>query len=317
MTDKKKTISIGVMCFNEEPNIQPAHKELSRITDKSNRYTYEFIFVDNGSTDNTRAEIRKIARSDKRVIGVLLSRNFGPEASSQASLDYASGDAFILYEGDMQDPPDVILDFIKEWEKGFDVVVGIRTRIEDTFFLRMVRKLYYRIFRGISSIEVPINAGSFGLLDRKAIKAIRELPEKYRFFRGLRSWVGFKTSYVLYHRRKRQRGKSSYNFFSYIHHAERSFFGFSYLPLDVIVYTGFLLVCISFLSIVLYFLSRILLGEGISQFIIIIFSIIFFGGVQLLALSIIGKYIQVIVEETKARPVYIVTEILKNGQNIK
>lgn len=316
MTNKKKKISIGVICFNEEPNIEPAHTELSRIANKSNLYTYEFIFVDNGSTDDTRAEIRKIARGDKRVIGVFLSRNFGPEASSQASLDYASGDAYIMYEGDMQDPPDVILEFIAEWEKGFDVVVGIRTRIEDTFLLTVMRKLYYRIFHRISNIEVPVNAGSFGLLDRKVINTIRALPEKYRFFRGLRSWVGFKTSYVLYQRRKRQHGKSSYSFLSYIHHAERSFFGFSYLPLDIMVYTGFFIVCISFLSGVIYFLSQIILAQPLDRTVLIILSVIFFGGIQLLALSIIGKYIQVIVEETKNRPVYIVEDVVKNGQII-
>lgn len=310
MTNKKKTISIGVICFNEEPNIQPVYKEISRIAGKSSRYAYQFIFVDNGSTDNTKAEIKKITRNDKRVIGVFLSRNFGPEASSQASLDYASGDAFILYEGDMQDPPDIILDFIKEWEKGFDVVVGIRTRIEDTFFLKIIRKLYYRIFRSISNIEVPVNAGSFGLLDKKAINAIRELPEKYRFFRGLRAWVGFKTSYIKYNRRKREKGKSSYNLLSYIHHAERSFFGFSYLPLDIIVYIGLILVLLSFLWIVISLFSLLLFGQAIKESMLILLLIVFFGGIQLLALSIIGKYVQVIVEETKNRPVYIVEEVI-------
>ena len=175
----KKTVSIGIICFNEEPNIAPAYQELKRVTDKNKRYNYEFIFVDNGSNDNTRAEIRKIAKKDRRVLGIFLSRNFGPEASSQACLDHTSGDAFILYEGDMQDPPDVILEFITEWEKGFDVVVGIRTRVEDTFFLTIIRKLYYRIFRSISNIEVPVNAGSFGLLDKKVMDAIRQIPEKY------------------------------------------------------------------------------------------------------------------------------------------
>ncbi len=317
MINKKKIISIGIICFNEELNIEFVYQELSRVAGKRNQYNYEFIFVDNGSTDNTKREIKKIARSDKKVIGVFLSRNFGPESSTQASLDFATGDAFICYEGDLQDPPDLILDFIKEWEKGFDVVVGIRIKIDDSFFLKIVRQLYYRIFRSISNIEVPVNAGTFGLLDKKVMTAIKQLPEKYRFYRGLRAWVGFKATYIRYERRKRVRGKSSYNFFSYIHHAERSFFGFSYLPLDIMVYTGFFIVCISFLSGLIYFLSKIVLVQPIDKTILIIFSVILFGGIQLLALSIIGKYIQVIVEETKARPGYIAEEVLKNGQTKK
>lgn len=310
MTNRKKTISIGVFCFNEEPNIYPSYKELVQVTNLNKNYNYEFVFVDNGSTDNTKQEIRKVAKIDKRIIGIFLSRNFGPEASSQASLDNASGDAFIMYEGDMQDPPDVILDFIQEWEKGFDTVVGIRDKIEDSFLMTLFRKTYYRIFRSISSIEVPINAGSFGLLDRKVVDEIRKLPEKYRFFRGLRAWVGFKTAYIKYQRRKRERGRSSYNFLSYIHHAERSFFGFSYLPLDIIVYIGLALVSLSFICVLVYFL--LFFGQTIKESTLILFSIILFGGIQILALSIIGKYIQVIVEETKGRPPYIIKEIIKS-----
>lgn len=307
---KKKTVSIGVFCFNEEPNIAPTYKELVSVTNLNKKYNYEFIFVDNGSTDNTRKEIEKLTKIDKRIIGIFLSRNFGPEASSQASLDNASGDAFIMYEGDMQDPPDVILDFIQEWEKGFDTVVGIRDKIEDSFLMTLFRKTYYRIFRSISSIEVPINAGSFGLLDRKVVNEIRKLPEKYRFFRGLRAWVGFKTAYIRYQRRKRQRGHSSYNFLRYLHHAERSFFGFSYLPLDIIVYIGLLLVLFSFILVVIYLFLFLFFGQTLKESMLILFSIILFGGIQLLALSIIGKYIQVIVEETKGRPSYIIEEII-------
>ena len=309
---KKKLISIGVICFNEEPNIAAAYKELKAVTNANKNYNYEFIFVDNGSTDATRTEIKKLIQKDKRVTGVFLSRNFGNEASIQASLDYALGDAYVCYEGDLQDPAEVILDFIKEWEKGFDVIVGIRTKIVDTFFMTKIRKLYYKIFRSISNIEVPVDAGSFALIDKKVMEAIKKLPEKHRFNRGLRAWVGFKTTYINYHRRQRQRGKSSYNLIGYIHHAEKSFYGFSYLPLDIIVYTGLFIVTFSFIFVIAYLSSLLLFKQAIHESTLILSSIILFGGIQLLALSIIGKYIQVIVEETKARPVYIVEEVVKN-----
>ena len=309
---KKKLISIGIICFNEELNIVPAYKELTGVTDKNKKYDYEFVFVDNGSTDNTRDEIRKVVKTDKRISGVFLSRNFGNEASIQASLDYATGDAYVCYEGDLQDPADVILDFINKWEKGFDVVVGIRTKMVDSFTMTTIRKLYYRIFKIISNIEVPVDAGVFALIDRKVMGAIRALPEKHRFNRGLRAWVGFKTAYVEYHRRRRQRGKSSYNILGYIHHAEKSFFGFSYLPLDIIVYLGLLIVILSLIFITIYLFAFFLFGQTIKESTLILTSIIIFGGIQLLALSVIGKYIQVIVEETKARPVYIVEEVVKN-----
>lgn len=310
----KKKISIGIICFNEELNVPIAFQELFKIADKAKSYNFEFVFVDNCSTDKTREEIKKIVKKDKRVVGVFLSRNFGPESSSQASLDYATGDAFILYECDMQDPPHIILDFIKEWEKGFDVVVGIRNKIDDTKFMTFVRKIYYRIFRAISNINIPVDAGSFALLDKKVMDVIRKLPEKYRFYRGLRAWVGFRTSYVIYQRIARKQGKTSYNFFRYIQHAERSFFGFSYLPLDVIVYLGLLLVFLTFIWVLLLVSSFLISGQPIKESTLILFSVIFFGGVQLLALSMIGKYIQVIVEEIKNRPVYIVEEVFK-GKN--
>lgn len=308
---KRKTISIGVICFNEEYNVIPAYNDLARIAKKEQKYIFEFIFVDNGSIDKTRIKIKEIIKKDRRVSGVFLSRNFGPESSGQAALDFASGDAFVMYEGDMQDPPDVIFDFIKQWEKGFEVVVGIREKIDDIFPMTIIRKLYYKVFKAISNIEVPINAGSFSLLDKRVVNVMKKLPEKYRFFRGLRAWVGFKTSYVSYKRRKRQRGKSSYNLFRYLNLAERSFFGFSYLPLDLIVYLGLLSVLLSLIWLVLFLFSFVIYGQTLKDSTLILFLVILFGGIQLLASSIIGKYIQVITEETKGRPAYIVEKILK------
>ncbi|MBI4009319.1 glycosyltransferase family 2 protein [Candidatus Roizmanbacteria bacterium] len=304
----RKLISIGIPCFNEEPNVIPCYQALRKVASQLKKYDFEFVFVDNGSLDGTREKIIQVAKKDRRVVGVFLSRNFGPEATPQAAVDHASGDAFILFEGDLQDPPELIKDLVKKWEQGYQVVVGTRTKIEDNFIMTLARRTFYKIFKKISNIDVPVNAGSYGIIDKKVIQALKALPEKYRFYRGLRSWLGFRTTYIKYKRRERERGKSSYNFIDYIKHAERGFFGFSYLVLDLMVYGGFLLVVVSFLFLIWYLFIVFAYGNPINASIPIMLAIVFFGGVQLLAISIIGKYIQVIMEETKARPVYIVDD---------
>ena len=307
----KKKISIAIPCFNEEANIETTYKKIEVILKKLSSYDFEYIIVDNGSTDKTKEIIKKIAKKDKRISGVFLSRNFGPEASATALLDYSTGDAFIGIPCDLQDPPELIPQFIKKWEEGYDIVVGIYKKTEDDLFTSFLRKSFYNIFKRISNIEVPINASGVGLLDRKAINALKSLPEKYRFFRGLRSWIGFKTAHVIYERKKRLYGASSYHsFFDYVKHAERGIFGFSYLPLDLMVYSGFLLTLFSFLFIIGYLYWVIAYGNPINASIPMMLVIFFFGGILLLAISIIGKYIQVIVEETKNRPIYIVEDTI-------
>jgi glycosyltransferase involved in cell wall biosynthesis len=307
---KKKRISVVIPCFNEEANVLEVYRALRKVVTPMRKYSFEFIYVDNRSTDNTRKMIVQLARKDRTVRGVLLSRNFGPEASPQAGLDHATGDAVIIYEGDMQDPPELIGTFIRKWEEGYEIVAGVRNKIDDSMLMTFFRKTFYKIFRAVSDIDVPVNSGHYGLIDRRVLTVMRALPEKYRFFRGIRAWVGFRTAYVPYTRRRRVRGKSSYNFFGYLKHAERSFFGFSYVPLDFLVYSGFFLTLLSFIFITGYLSVYLVLGKSLRSDVMILVAIVFFGGLNLLALSVIGKYIQVIVEETKARPTYIVDKIV-------
>jgi len=307
---KKKKISIIIPVFNEELNIPTVATVLTEVTNKNKRYHYEFIYVDNGSQDHSREIIQVLKKKDNRIRGVFLSRNFGPEASAQAGFDQAHGDAAIGYACDMQDPAELILEFISEWEMGADVVTGVYTKLEDNFVMSFLRRSFYRIFKTISSIDVPVNSSGYGLTSRKVLDAMKSLPEKYRFYRGLRAWVGFKTVYVTYVRRQRQFGKSSYNLFKYFKHAERSFFGFSYVPLDFLIYTGFILVFLSFIALITFAVTLLPDGKSFSLEEMIFFCMLLFGGIQLLALSIVGKYIQVIVEETKSRPTYIIERII-------
>ena len=307
---KKKLISICIGCYNEEENIVYTYTVIKKIMGKNGKYNYELIFADNKSTDKTRLFIEKIAKKDKKVKGIFLSRNFGPESSGNAAIINATGDAVIGIAADLQDPPELIPEFIKKWELGYDMVLGVYNKNQDKLIMFFLRKIFYKIIRLISSIDFPENTTGFGLFDKKVISALKSLPEKYRFTRGLLSWVGFKRAYIYYQKRKREYGKSSYKFFDYVKDAERGIFGFSYLVLDLMVYGGFILVLFSFLFIIGYLYTVFVIGNPIKASIPLMLGIVFFGGIQLLAISIIGKYIQVIVEETKNRPMYIVEDTI-------
>lgn len=306
----KKLISICVPSHNEEKNIQITYKKIKAVFEKILKYNLEFIFVDNGSTDNTKKEIIRLAKKDKHVKGVFLSKNFGPESSGNAAINNACGDAAISIAADLQDPPELIPELIKKWEEGADLVLGVYKKNNDTLIMGFIRKTFYKVIKLISSIDFPENTTGFGLFDKKVITALKNLPEKYRFTRGLLAWVGFKRSYIYYKKRKRLYGKSSYNFFQYVKDAERGIFGFSYLILDLMVYGGFILVFLSFLFIIGYLYTVFVIGNPINASIPLLLAIVFFGGIQLLAISIIGKYIQVIVEETKNRPMYIIEDTI-------
>ena len=306
MSRYTKLISFAIPCYNEEQNVFPCYEALRHIAKRLPKYRFEYVFADNGSTDRTAKRIQSLAKKDKRVKAVCLSRNFGPEASQQATIDYSTGDAVIPYDADMEDPANVIPLFVRKWEEGFDIILGIRTTIDNNGAMTLLRRIYYRLFHAIADIDIPVDAGAFSLLDRKVVDAIRALPETYRFFRGLRAWVGFRTATIPYQRQKRFSGKSSSNIFLYLSLAQRSFFGFSYLFLSIIVYLGFFLTLLSFVFLTVYLLAQVGSKSTIDSFTIIISVIVMLGGMQLLALSVIGKYIQVIVEETKKRPLYVV-----------
>ena len=308
--NKIKKITIGIPCFNEEKNVLEMYEETKKVISKITNYNFSFLFIDNGSLDKTRDKINFIIKKDKNVKGVFLSRNFGPEASGQALYDFCenNSDALITLPCDLQDPPSLIPKLIEQWENGYDLVFAQYEKTEDSRFMTFARKTFYSLFKNISNIDVPINVSGFGIFDKKAVKAIKALPEKFRFGRGLSIWIGFKRTFINYQRKRRQRGKSSYNIFDYLKHSERGVFGFSYLPLDLMVYFGFIITILSFLFIVLYLATVIIFGNPIKASITLMLAVVFFGGFNLLALSIIGKYIQVITEETKNRPVYIVDE---------
>jgi dolichol-phosphate mannosyltransferase len=210
----------------------------------------------------------------------------------------------------MQEPPSLIPLFIAKWEEGYDTALGTYTKLIDPLWMRFFRKAFYQMMKMISDIYIPTNCSGVGLYSRKVLDSMKKLPEKNRFARGIQAWVGFQTAYIPFERKERVYGKSSASFSSYFRLAERSVFGFSYLPLDILIYFGFMLVLLSFLFIIGYIWFSLVFGNPIKGAITILVAIIFFGGINLLAISIIGKYIQVIMDETKSRPNYIIDEIL-------
>jgi glycosyltransferase involved in cell wall biosynthesis len=202
------------LCYNEEENVRITYETVKRVVAPLRKYTFKFLFTDNGGTDKTRAIITALAKKDKKVQGVFLSRNFGIEASFAALVDHAEGDAMIMLFCDLQDPAELIPEFIKKWEQGNNMVVAKYTNTEDDMVTLMLRRAFYFVFRRISSIDVPVNASGVGLIDRKSIDVLKSLPERYRFFRGLRAWIGFKSAFVLSPQEARARRE-----FIQLHHA--------------------------------------------------------------------------------------------------
>lgn len=311
---KRQILSIVVPTYNEEDNILYAYTEIKKSFKKIPKYDYEIIFVDNYSTDRSRNIIKQLTKKDKKVTAIFLSRNFTSEYSSHAAMKQAVGDILTIVDCDLQDHPEIIPRFIKKWEEGFPVVIGVRNVTNDTFIMKYVRKLFYIIFKKMANIEMPLNAGTFCLLDRKVLNVIIDLPEKNRFFRGLRAWAGFKTAYVEYERRERKFGKTKNSLYDYIRDAQRGLLGFSFIPLDLMSTLGFMITFFSFILAVGYLSWVIFFGNPINASIPIMLSIFVFGGIQMLGISIVGKYIQIVFEEVKGRPSYVIEKILNNHQ---
>ena len=317
MAKRQKILSIVVPIFNEEDNIEYAYKEIIKVLKTIPKYDYEILFVDNYSTDKSREIIKSLVKKDKKITAIFMSRNFTSEYSSHAAMKQAIGDILTIVDCDLQDHPKIIPRFIKKWEEGYLVVIGVRNVINDSFLMKIIRKSFYILFKKMANIEMPLNAGTFCLLDRKVLDIIINLPEHNRFFRGLRSWVGFKVAYVEYERGKRKYGQTKNSFSDYVRDAQRGLLGFSFIPLDLMTTFGFCLTIFSFIFALVYLLWAIIFGNPIKASIPIILSIFCFGGIQMLGISIIGKYIQIVFEEVKNRPSYIIEEILNNHKKNK
>ncbi|MDD5110168.1 MAG: glycosyltransferase family 2 protein [Patescibacteria group bacterium] len=312
LTSKK--ISVVVPCYNEQENLERTYGKLKEVLLQVTP-NYEIVFADNGSTDASEPIYRKLAAADPRVVVVMLSRNFGsPDHTYTAGTEHTSGDAVVWADADLQDPPEMIPQFVKKWISGYDVVYGIRSRRAGNPIRNACYKLFYRLMKSTSYLDIPLDVSEFSLMDRKVVNVINAMPERNRFVRGLRAWAGFRATGIPYFRGERTAGKTKFTFWTYIRTARKGLFSFSYAPLEWITTISGILVVVTSLALLFYLGGYIFgyLPEGQRGIRTIILMVLFFGTVQLLSLSIIGEYLGRIFEEVKHRPKYVVREVLNN-----
>ena len=311
----KKKISVVPIAYRDEGNIKELYQRLSlalkRITPN-----WEIIYVNDCSPDNSEQILRKLANKDKRLTVVLPSRNFGAQNAFTTGMKQAVGDAVILMDGDLQDPPELIEKFVKKWLEGYQVVYGQRKKREQSMgpLWEYIYHIFYVIFNKMSYIKVPLDAGDFSLMDRVVIDHINRLPEKDRFIRGLRAWVGFKQTGIDYTRPERYWGEgvSTTNFWKGLQWARKAIFSYSYAPLEWVFYAAMLSVFVSLFGIFFYLAMYFIVPEAPKGFLTILMAVLFIGSVQLVVLTLLSEYIRRIFEEVKNRPEAIVKEIINN-----
>ena len=303
-------ITAVIACYRDAPAVPIMHERLV-ATFASIGSDYEIIFVNDGSPDDAREVLAELAARDPHVVVINHARAFGSQSAFTSGMRIATGDAVVLLDGDLQDPPEVIGEFVEKWREGYDVVYGIRVQREAPRHMQLFYKSFYRVFKRMAYVDVPVDAGDFGLVDRRVVDAMNALPETHRLMRGLRAWVGFKQIGVPYVRPERMFGVTTNNFRKNLGWARRAIVSFSYAPLDLITGLALSIVALSFFAIFVQIVLRIAAPDaaprGVTTLILIV---LFLGGIQLLCLSIIGSYLAHVYEEVKRRPPFVVESIL-------
>lgn len=277
---------------------------------------WELILIDDGSKDSSKDIILELAEKDERIRPVIFARNFGHQIAVTAGLDYSRGDAVVIIDADLQDPPEVILDLIEKWRQGYEVVYATRTEREgESWFKLFTASLFYRLIYRITDVDMPVDAGDFRLLDRKVVNVMNQMRERHRFLRGMSVWVGFKQIGVPYRRAARFAGETKYPLKKMVRFASDAITGFSYFPLQVATYMGFFSAGIAILAIPVVIFERL---TGLQAFLgqaTTLIAVLFLGGVQLISLGILGEYIGRLYDEAKGRPLYIVRQGPDNAEN--
>ena len=306
--DNKTKYSIIAPIYNEIGNLPELYRRVKETLDKTSE-TWELLMVDDGSTDGSTDEIRRLASMDEHVKPVIFARNFGHQIAVTAGLDYARGQAVVIMDSDLQDPPEVILDLISKWKEGYEVVFAQRSEREgETWFKLFTASLFYRLIYRITDVNIPMDTGDFRLMDRKVVDVMVQMRERHRFLRGMSTWVGFKQTGVTYKRSSRFSGVTKYPFKKMLKFASDAITSFSYFPLQVAMYLGFISAGLSIIAIPIVIILRMIGLHAFQGQATTLIAVLFLGGVQLISLGILGEYIGRVYDEAKGRPLYIVRE---------
>jgi polyisoprenyl-phosphate glycosyltransferase len=304
-------ISVIVPCYNEEAVIVETNRQLLATLEAIPQVDFEIVYVDDGSSDTTPDILRELQAANRHVRVVRLSRNFGHQLAVSAGLESVSGDAAIIIDADLQDPPEVIPEMIDRWRDGYQVVYGLRReRAGETTFKLWTAKAFYRLINRISDVDIPLDVGDFRLLDRQIVNVLLAMPERDRFLRGMVSWIGFRQVGVLYDRAPRRAGESKYSLIKMLRFAVDSIISFSFAPLRLAIWGGFIALGASFVGIIYALAIRLYTTDWVKGWASIFTAVLFLGGVQLITLGIVGEYVGRIYAEVKLRPLYVVRERL-------
>jgi len=305
-------LSVVVICYKDAEAIPPMHARLTDVL-ASLAVEYEIIFVNDASPDDADRVLQELTAKDLHVLAIEHSRNFGSQNAFVSGMELATGDAVVLLDGDLQDPPELIAEFYAQWRQGIDVVYGRRSKREGSALLALSCKVFYRIFRRLAEVPIPLDAGDFALMDRKVVNELLALPETDQFLRGLRAWVGFTQAGVDYVRPERAFGRSTHGRLKNVWWAKKGIFSFSFLPIEILGYAGAALAAPSFLAVVYLVIDAVRRPATPHGVPLIIALIALFGSLNLLALAVLGEYVIKIVEETKGRPKFI-RKAIRHGE---
>lgn len=308
----KKTISYVFPIYNESGNIALLYETVEELLRRYGKYNYELIFINDGSRDNSLELLQSLQVKDTRVIVIDFARNFGHQIAVTAGLDYARGDAVIIMDSDMQDPPSVSFQLIEQWEEGYDVVYAQRRSRKDTWFKKLSADMFYRTLQKLADIDIPRNTGDFRLIDRKVVDEIKKFKEHNRFLRGMVSYVGFKQIAVQFDRDERHSGETGYPFKKMLKFAADGIFSFSTYPLKLVRNIGFFIATLAFIgTLYAVFMKIFYPGYIIDGWTFIVVSVLFVGGIQIVMLGLVGSYVGRIYTESQNRPLYSVRSIFK------
>lgn len=306
-------LSVAIPVHNEEVVLPELLRRLRAVLDQVPGGPHEMVFVDDGSMDGSFALLEEAAKQDPRIVAIGLSRNFGHQAALTAALDHVRGDAAVVMDGDLQDVPEVIPQFVARYKEGYDVVYAQRVRRKEPLLLRLCYFVFYRLMASLSDIQLPLDSGDFGLMSRRVIDEVRRMPEHHRYLRGMRSWVGFRQIGIPVERAERHSGRSKYGWLGLLKLAADGIFAFSIVPIRAAAVAGGFAMLLSLVYVLYALYAKVFLQKSPQGFTGLLVAVTFLSGMLLFFLGVIGEYVGRIYEETKARPQYIIETIVRRS----